>query len=200
MQKTQMLIQEMEKLVGSDVVIFGQVQKLEEGSPFHIRVVNILKELQPYEATDLNIATFDDETDEIIFREAENIDEYLEYLNATFSLKEVAAGNSYNWNAPIDHHFNYYIYHDQLNDRYLVKFSVHKYGDVRANYTDSVLYSFEHIDNFFEMVAQAGYYKKLGGYFLEACPLQEGWRLYNEEGEEIERLFDESDILEFVNS
>ena len=191
MQKTQMLIQEMEKLVGSDVVIFGQVEKIQESSPFHIRITDVLKELQPYEVTSFEILTVDNETDE-----AESIDDYLDYLDALFSLKEVAVGNSYNWNAPIDHHFNYYIYHDQLNDRYLVDFSVHKYGDVRANYTDSVLYSFEHIDDFFETVAQAGYYKKLGSYFLEACPLQEGWRLYNEEGEEIEQLFDEQDILE----
>ena len=191
MQKTQMLIQEMEKLVGSDVVIFGQVQKIQESSPFYIRITDVLKELQPYEVTSLEILTVDDETDEV-----KVIDDYLDYLDALFSLKEVAVGNSYNWSAPIDHDFNYYIYRDQLNDRYLVEFSVHKYGDVRANYTDSVLYSFEHIDDFFATVAQAGYYKKLGSYFLEACPLQEGWRLYNEEGEEIAQLFDEQDILE----
>ncbi len=184
MQKTQMIIQEIEKLVGSDIVVFGQVQKVQEPSSFYIRITEVLKELQPYEVTNFENITVDDETDEI---------------DALFGLKEVSLGNSYNWNAPIDHHFNYYIYHDQMNDRYLVKFSVHKYGDVRANYTDSVLYSFEHIDDFFTKVAQAGYYKKIGNYFLEACPLQEGWRLYNEEGEEIAHLlFDEEvqDALE----
>lgn len=167
MQKTQMIIQEMEKLVCSKVVIFGQV------SPFHIRIVDVLKELQPYEL----------ENDE-----AENIDNYLDYLDALFGLKKIEVNNSYKWNAPVDYDFNYYIYQDQINNRYLVKF--------RVDYTDSVLYSFEHIDDFFATVAQAGYYKKLGKYFLEACPLQEGWRLYNEEGEEIEQLFDEQDILE----
>lgn len=193
MQKTQMIIQEMEKLVGNDVVIFGQVQKIQEPSPFHVRIVDVLKELQPYEMTSLEIITGDDEVDE-----AESIDAYIDYLDALFGIKEVAVGNSYNWNAPIDHHFNYYIYEDQINNRYLVEFSVHKYGDVRANYTDSVLYSFEHIDDFFAAVAQAGHYKKLGKYFLEACPLQEGWRLYDEEGEEIAHLFDEQDILEYL--
>ncbi len=189
MQKTQMIIQEIEKLVGSDIVVFGQVQKVQESSSFYIRITEVLKELQPYEVTNFEIITVDDETDE-----AESINDYLDYIDTLFGLKEVSLGNSYNWNAPIDHHFNYYIYHDQMNDRYLVKFSVHKYGDVRANYTDSVLYSFEHIDDFFATVAQVGYYKKIGNYLLEACPLQEGWRLYNEEGEEIAHLFDEQEV------
>ena len=191
MQKTQMLIQEIEKLVGSEVIIFGQVEKIQEPSQFYVRITDVLKELQPYEVTSLEILTVDDELDE-----SESVDKYLEYLEALYGLKEVAVNNSYNWNAPIDHHFNYSVYHDQINDRYLVKFSVHRYGDVRANYTDSVLYSFEHIDDFLATVAQAGYYKKLGGYFLEACPLQEGWRLYNEDGDEIAQLFDEQDIIE----
>ena len=190
-----MIIQEMEKLVGSEVIIFGQVQKIQEPSPFHIRIVDILKELQPYEVTSLDILTDDDEV-----AEAESIDAYLDYLDAFLGLKEVVVSNSYNWNSPVDHHFNYYIYHDQLNDRYLVKFSVHRYGDIRANYTDSVLYSFDHVDDFFATVAQAGYYKKLGKYYLEACPLQEGWRVYSEEGDLLEELYDEQDILEFVNS
>lgn len=193
MQKTQMIIQEMEKLVGSDVVIFGQVQKIQEPSPFYIRIVDVLKELQPYEVTNLEILTGDDEAEE-----AESIDEYLDYLDALISLKEVSVNNSYNWNSPVDHHFNYSIYHDQLNDRYLVKLSVHRYGDVRANYTDDVLYSFDHVDDFFAAVAQAGYYKKLGKYYLEACSLQEGWRLYSEEGEEVAELYDEQDILEYL--
>lgn len=178
MQKTQMLIQEIEKLVGSNVVIFGQVEKIEEASPFYIRVTDVLEKLKPFEVTDLTVS----------------IDEYLKYLEA----KKVMADNTYNWNAPIDNNFMYKIYHDQLNDRYLVELSVHKYGDVRANYTDSVLYSFEHIENFLEVVAHAGYYKKLGNYFLEACPLQEGWRLYDEEGFEVARLYDEEAILEYL--
>ena len=194
MQKTQMIIQEIEKLVGSDVVIFGQVQKIQESSSFYVRITDVLKELQPYEVERLEILTVDDEVDEV-----ESVDEYLDYLEDLYGLKKVSVGNSYNWNAPIDHHFNYCIYQDQMNDCYLVVVAVHKYGDIRANYTDSVLYSFEHIDDFFATVAQAGYYKKLGNYVLEACPLQEGWRLCNEEGEE-EQLFDEQDILEFVNS
>ena len=176
MQKTQMIIQEIEKLIGSNVVIFGQVEKIEEASPFYIRVTDVLEKLKPFEVTDLTVS----------------IDEYLKYLEA----KKVMADNTYNWNAPIDHDFMYKIYHDQLNDRYLVELSVHKYGDIRANYTDSVLYSFEHIDDFFATVAQAGHYKPIGKYYLEACPLQEGWRLYDEEGDLLEELFDEQDILE----
>ena len=181
MQKTQMLIQE--------------VEKIEEASPFYIRIVDVLKELQPYEVTDLEILTDDEEVDE-----AESVDKYLDYLDALFGLKEVVVNNSYNWNAPVDNHFNYHIYEDQINNRYLVKFSVHRYGDVRANYTDSVLYSFDHIDDFFAVVSQAGYYKPIGKYYLEACPLQEGWRLYNEEGEEVAQLFDEHDVTSVVHT
>ena len=192
MQKTQMLIQEIEKLVGSDVVIFGQVQKIEEASPFYIRIVDVLKELQQFEVTDLTVSVYDEELDDFVDSEVESIDEYLKYLDAVL----VMADNTYNWNAPIDNNFMYKIYQDQVNDRYLVEISVHKYGDIRANYTDSVLYSFEHIEDFLEVVAHAGYYKPIGKYYLEACPLQEGWRLYDEEGDLLEELFDEQDILE----
>ena len=196
MQKTQtqILIQEMEEMIGSNVVIFGQVQKIQEPSQFYINITDILEELQPYEAS-LEMLTVDDET-----CEAESVEEYLDYLDDLLGLKKLAVGNSYNWNAPLSNHFNYRIYHDQVNDRYLVEVSVHKYGDVRTNYTDSVLYSFENIDDFFETVAQAAFYKELGSYFLEACPFQEGWRIYNEEGEEIAQVYDEQDIQEFVNS
>ena len=198
MQKTQMIIQEIEKLIGSNVVIFGQVQKIEEASPFYIRIVDVLKELQPFEVTDLTVSIYDEELDDYVDSEGESIDEYLEYLDDLYGLKEVAVDNTYNWNAPIDHDFMYKIYQDQVNDRYLVELSVHKYGEIRANcnYTDSVLYSFEHIYDFFATVAQAGYYKPIGKYYLEACPLQEGWRLYDEEGDLLEELFDEQDILE----
>ena len=184
MQKTQMLIQEIEKLVGSNVVIFGQVEKIEEASPFYIRVTDVLEKLKTFEVTDLTLSVYDEELDDYVDSEVESIDEYLKYLEA----KKVMADNTYNWNAPIDSDFNYKIYQDQVNDRYLVELSVHKYGDIRANYTDSVLYSFEHIDDFFATVAQAGYYKPIGKYYLEACPLQEGWRLYDEEGDLLEEV------------
>ena len=200
MQKTQMIIQEIEKLVGSNVVIFGQVEKIEEASPFYIRVVDVLKQLKPFEVTDLTVSIYDEELDDYVDSEGESIDEYLEYLDDVLGLKKVMADNTVNWNAPIDHHFNYKIYQDQVNDRYLIELAVHRYGEIRANcnYTDSVLYSFEHIDDFFATVAQAGYYKPIGKYYLEACPLQEGWRLYDEEGDEVARLYDEEAILEYL--
>ena len=70
--------------------------------------------------------------------------ELAEFLVEIGLLNEVERGsdNSYNWCSPINHHFVWHTYTD-IYDNYYILVSVHRYGDVRANYTDAVCLKFD---------------------------------------------------------
>lgn len=52
--------------------------------------------------------------------------------------EEICADNSYNWNAPLTHDFNIYVYQNIENTFLVIKW--HISGDVRCNYTDELVY------------------------------------------------------------
>jgi hypothetical protein len=56
----------------------------------------------------------------------------------------VEAYNSYNWNANIDHHMQWYIV--KVHNRNYMILSFHRFGDVRCNYTDEVVLSYDDLD------------------------------------------------------
>ena len=58
--------------------------------------------------------------------------------------EEIQADNSYNWNAPLTHDFNIYIYHNTANTFLVI--SWHISGDVRGNYTEKLVYLCESRD------------------------------------------------------
>lgn len=55
----------------------------------------------------------------------------------------VESNNSYNWSAPIDHDFNYIIIKNNALLGTILIFSIHRYGDVRCNYTDYAMCHFD---------------------------------------------------------
>lgn len=63
--------------------------------------------------------------------------------------------NTYNWNAPLTHHFEYTTY--DTDNGYYVKVSIHRDGDVRGNYTTEFLLSFDSADEFFSEVTDISY-------------------------------------------
>jgi tRNA(Glu) U13 pseudouridine synthase TruD len=56
----------------------------------------------------------------------------------------VEAFNSYNWNGNVDHHLQWYVV--EVNKRKFIILSFHRYGDVRVNYTNEVVLSYDDID------------------------------------------------------
>jgi hypothetical protein len=54
------------------------------------------------------------------------------------------AKNSYNWSGNVDHHLQWYVV--EVDERKYMILSFHRYGDVRVNYTDEVVLSYDNID------------------------------------------------------
>lgn len=96
-------------------------------------VLDLLYELKNYE-----IETFDTE---------KSIDLVVEH--ATFRW------NTYNWNANIDHNID--VAELELDGYTYMAIMVHRYGDVRANYTDRFLVRFDDVVDWYELESRMQY-------------------------------------------
>lgn len=63
--------------------------------------------------------------------------------------------NTYNWNANIDHHID--VAEMEINGYTYMAIMVHRYGDVRANYTDRFLVRFDDETEWFELESRMQY-------------------------------------------
>ena len=97
-----------------------------------ISIFDVLDSLEAFEITEKDIYNSDEEEYEEM-----DIEEYFEKGLDEGWLVENCADNTYNWNSPISHHINFEIYHNDEGS-YIVRFRVHRYGDVRCNYSDWV--------------------------------------------------------------
>lgn len=135
------IIREIQGLQGANVEIFGQPTTLpSEIDNFEIDVCDFIGEFDGMEV-DLVKEVYNEEEDDYEEVEIDSIEEYLDNLEMNFGLREIQCNNTYNWLAPINHHFNFRIY--ESLDVYYMVLSVHRYGDVRGNYTDEVLIKFD---------------------------------------------------------
>lgn len=116
-----------------------------------INILDVLESLKPYEfdTENLEILTYteDDEEEYKIV----DMDEFLEW----YEYEEVTATNSYNWSAPISNHFNYTIYQSRAMDNCIVEFKVHRFGDVRCNYSDVVYLKFDDEYCFYDVISES---------------------------------------------
>ena len=161
MNVTQKIIRDIENLRGATGRIFGQPSHLPDAvGDFEIDVIEILKALSDYEIELSDYVTYDEDDNEISLFDticnnccdgqvdADLIIDELEnagYLT-TYNSK---CDNSYNWGAPVTNHFAFAIYKDLCGDGVYVPFIVHRFGDVRCNYTDAAIY---HFDNDYEFL------------------------------------------------
>ena len=166
MNVTQNIIKDIEDLRGANVRIFGQPTTLPEAvGEFEIDVIDILKALSEYEIDLSNYVTYDEDDNEIslfdticnnycdsevdadlIINELDNAG----YLT-TYNSK---CDNSCNWCAPIRNNFAFEIYKDLCGDGVYVRFMVHRFGDVRCNYTDAAIYHFDNDYEFLELLSE----------------------------------------------
>lgn len=65
-------------------------------------------------------------------------------------IKEANKGdNSYNWGANINHDINYYW--NRIDDRYYYLMSIHRFGDIRGNYSDEFIVVFDYENEMHEL-------------------------------------------------
>lgn len=89
----------------------------------------------------------------------EILDDYVILTPAEEELEElekIESGNSYNWNANIDHDFNWTVYKVE-DETYICEIMFHLYGDVRANYTDYLYIDIEDEKNFIDWLIDYDY-------------------------------------------
>lgn len=118
---------------------------------YYVNAWDILEELKPYEVNMVKLCkTYNVKITEELKKS--NKESYWIDINAELRclledegiLEEVKADNTYNYNGKINHNIAFIIYHNKKDDMYYVDLSIHLMGDIRGNYTDSVIYKFEY--------------------------------------------------------
>lgn len=180
MKTLKSVIEDIKNLRGADVKIFGQPITLDsEVDRFSIDIIDVLEALADYE---IDIA----ETD------VSGLGNFGNYSKAD---------NSYNWNSPISNHFNFETYIDYDTDMCYICFRVHRYGDVRCNYTDDVWFCFDNEYTFYELISETTTYETVeidgNEYSIDINVFNEGYEVFNEEGDYICTTYEnnEADII-----
>lgn len=86
--------------------------------------------------------------------------------------------NTYNWNANIDHHID--VAELEINGYTYMAIMVHRYGDVRANYTDRFLVRFNDIYEWVELESRMQYKTICDGrYCIDIDIMSECYNVYD---------------------
>ena len=185
MTNLQEMIKDIKSLRGATVEVFGQKTVLDkEVSEMYVDILDIMESLVEYEQ-DLEVEEYDEETEEYEVKEVDTIDEYLDFIGEVYGLRELFSDNSYNWNGRVSNHFNFKAYKDEtLGDVYIV-FKVHRYGDVRGNYTKECLLKFDCYDEFLDVITESNKFVTIEvdgkEYDLYINVTNDGYEVYNTE-------------------
>ena len=207
MTMTRKAINELMQLRGSQVEIFGQPVTLPNTvDDLEIDTINILKDMEEYELDwyDFRYYTEDDDGNEIevdIFDGCETGEQILDALEEYGYIEDTyfAADNSFNWSAPVSNDFDFNLYRDFVSGGVFVDFSVHRFGDVRCNYTDSVIYHFDSEGEFYELLSNCNKYVQIGNYGVVVDIFNDGFEVYDEGGNYILTSYgDYDDVVEAI--
>lgn len=205
------MIKEMEALKGANVSIFGQPVTLpEDTDKTTIDIIDILKNLEEYEVTELYDYRYNNETEEDeeinILEECKNSDDVISvlveygYINDDCNYK---GDNSYNWSGNVSHDFDIKIYNSAIDGGIFVEFKAHRFGDVRGNYTESVILQFDNDYIFWERIGECDKYESIEvdgkTYDYTVSALSDTYEVTDEEGNYIcEAYGEEEDIIEAI--
>ena len=158
-----------------------------------ISILDVLKNLKPYEIEAFEIYNYCNEEEEIIEVSAEEFLEIEEY-------EEIKSDNSCNWNSPMRNDFNYSIYKSSLYEGIIVELRVHRYGDIRYNYTEEAYFRFNDEYEFYEVLEESNKYfiieKNNKMYEIEINIFSESPRIYIEEDDEDIEGYEAYELLE----
>ncbi len=130
---------------------------------------------------------------------AASVSNYIEHQEDLGYIEEKSADNSYNWSGSVSNDFNYRIYKSTINDSVYVEFAAHLYGDVRANYTDSVLLKFDNDYTFLELIGECDGYETYKGYGIRFSALSEAYEIDDEECNSMETQYAWEDVIEYID-
>ncbi len=168
MTNLERIIEDVKNLRGATVSVFGQSTTLKKEyseNELIIDVLDVLEHLKPYELeadyyTDYTENEEGEEEEIDILEEGYNVNEAIDKLVNYGIISNLweSADNTYNWNSPISNDINYYIYKDEIHDNILVQLKVHRFGDVRGNYTNNCLLKFDSIEEFYDVLLEENRY------------------------------------------
>jgi hypothetical protein len=130
------ILKDIKDLENKEVTIFGQKATLsgDESLTYTPRVKNLIQALEDYEVM------------------KEDYEAMMKAYDEEDSTLEVVKGyNTYNWNGSIDHHINFN--HIKYNEEDFIMLKIHRYGDVRSNYTVEAIVKMD-VDGFFHMMME----------------------------------------------
>jgi len=129
----------------------------------YVDIVSVLEALEEFE---INVPPTMDAEDLLHFiMDTAGIDEYYHW------------DNSYNWGSRLSHDIDFRVLPIGERSLYLVK--VHRFGDIRGNYSDYILYSLPYEEHFWEILMEVGSESssimgyKDKEYYIEPDPLSE---------------------------
>ena len=144
------LKKEFREMIGKEVGYgyFRHTESDVEENELTISIFDVLDSLEAFEITKKEM--YDSEEEEYFEYDME---EYFEKGLDEGWLVEKCSDNSYNWNSPMSHHINFEIYYNDEGS-YIVRFRIHRYGDVRCNYSDWCCLEFSWEDEFLEVLME----------------------------------------------
>lgn len=108
--------------------------------------------------------------------------------------------NTYNWNANISHSLD--VAEAEINGYVYMAIMVHRYGDVRANYTDRFLVRFDSEYEFYELESIIQSKEINDRYIADISLMTEGYNVYDYiNGEDIGEFYEleKADLLNAIN-
>jgi hypothetical protein len=131
----------------------------------------------------------------------EDTEEYLIYIAERYGLKEIEHSNSYNWSGLVSHHFDFQIMENMTFNEILIEFKINMYGDVRANYTDTILLKFNSVHEFYELIGECDKMEKIGEYDVRVSAMRDTFEVFDENGNQLDENFsDWEELEEHINS
>ena len=198
------MVKDIKELRGAEVKVFGQDTVLADGvDELTIDILDVLESLKDY------VIDLDDYID--CRYDVESADDVLDILEVYGYIEDVCdykGDNSYNWSSPISNDFDIKIYkrYDGLHissNGVFVEFKVHRFGDVRGNYTDSVILQFDNDYEFWEVLTECNKYHTIEvdgeEYDVRVDILSDGYEVCDIDGYIIATAYgDIDDIIEEI--
>ena len=191
-------------LRGANVKIFGQQTTLRDDvARDTIDILDVLAQLEDSEIK-LSIELYDEEAEDHVTKEFHSVEDMVNHMEDIGQWVEVSHDNSYNWSSPVSNDFDFRTYEDKETGSYYIQLMVHRYGDVRGNYTEYALLEYDHRDGFIQDVAEANKSIEVGDYYIDISVFSDGMEVYNRDGiyvktihdlEEFEKQVEEGDDI-----
>jgi hypothetical protein len=182
------ILKDIQDLENKEVIIFGQKTTLsgDESLTYTPRVKNLIQALEDNEVSK--------EDYEAMMKAYDEEDSTIEFIKGY---------NTYNWNGSVDHHINFN--HIKYNEEDFIMLKIHRYGDVRSNYTVEAIVNMN-LDEFLDcMMEYLHVYDSIEvdgiNYQLSIYSTSEAIEVYNpsnEESFEIYTIPEEEDMIEAI--